>query len=56
MAFPSPEGDTAVPVRGNLRLNDDEVIWQAVLGGLGVSMLQPLLSERTSSLAVFKQY
>jgi DNA-binding transcriptional LysR family regulator len=37
--FRSPEGDVAVPVRGNLRVNDDEVIWQAVLGGLGVSIL-----------------
>jgi DNA-binding transcriptional LysR family regulator len=37
--FRSPEGDIAVPVRGNLRLNDDEVIWQAVLGGAGISML-----------------
>ena len=37
--FRSPGGDVAVPVRGNLRLNDDEVIWQAVLGGLGISIL-----------------
>jgi DNA-binding transcriptional LysR family regulator len=37
--FKSPEGDIAVQVRGNLRLNDDEVIWQAVLGGLGISIL-----------------
>ena len=37
--FRSSEGDMAVPVRGNLRLNDDEVIWQAVLGGAGISML-----------------
>lgn len=37
--FRSSEGDIAVPVRGNLRLNDDEVIWQAMLGGLGVSLL-----------------
>ena len=37
--FRSPEGDIAVPVRGNLRLNDDEVIWQAVLGGAGISIL-----------------
>ena len=38
--FRSPAGDNiAVPVRGNLRLNDDEAIWQAVLGGLGISML-----------------
>ena len=26
-------------VRGNLRLNDDEALWQAVLGGLGISLL-----------------
>jgi DNA-binding transcriptional LysR family regulator len=37
--FRSPEGEIAVPVRGNLRLNDDEVIWRAMLGGLGVSLL-----------------
>ena len=37
--FKSPEGDIAVPVHGNVRLNDDEVIWQAVRGGLGISML-----------------
>ena len=28
-----------MPVRGNLRLNDDEAIWQSVLGGLGISLL-----------------
>ena len=27
------------PVRGNLTLNDDEALWQAVLGGLGISLL-----------------
>jgi DNA-binding transcriptional LysR family regulator len=37
--FRAPDGDITVPVRGNLRLNDDEVIWQAVLGGLGISIL-----------------
>ena len=37
--FRGPEGQIDVPVRGNLRLNDDEAIWQAVLGGLGVSLL-----------------
>ena len=37
--FKSPEGDVVIPVRGNVRLNDDEVIWRAVLGGLGISML-----------------
>jgi len=37
--FTSAEGDISVPVQGNVRLNDDEVIWQAVRGGLGISML-----------------
>ena len=37
--FRSRDADVTVPVRGNLRLNDDEVIWQAVLGGLGISIL-----------------
>jgi DNA-binding transcriptional LysR family regulator len=37
--FRSRDGELAVPVRGNLRLNDDEVIWRAVLGGAGVSIL-----------------
>ena len=31
--------DIVVPVRGNLTLNDDEAIWQAALGGLGVALL-----------------
>jgi DNA-binding transcriptional LysR family regulator len=31
--------DIAVPVRGALRVNDDEVAWQAVRAGLGVSLL-----------------
>ena len=37
--FTSAQGEIVVPVRGNLRLNDDEAVWQAVLGGLGVSIL-----------------
>jgi DNA-binding transcriptional LysR family regulator len=37
--FRGPEGQMVVPVRGNLRLNDDEALWQAVLGGLGISLL-----------------
>jgi DNA-binding transcriptional LysR family regulator len=37
--FRSAEGEIAVPVRGNLRLNDDEVLWRAMLGGLGVALL-----------------
>jgi DNA-binding transcriptional LysR family regulator len=31
--------EIAVPVRGNLTLNDDEALWQAVLGGLGIAIL-----------------
>jgi DNA-binding transcriptional LysR family regulator len=34
-----PEGELAVPTSGNLRLNDDEALSQAVLGGLGVALL-----------------
>lgn len=37
--FRAAGADTAVPVRGNLMLNDDEALWQAVLGGLGISLL-----------------
>src|SRR6185436_7620363 len=37
--FRANNDDISVPVHGNLRLNDDEVVWQAVLGGLGVSLL-----------------
>jgi DNA-binding transcriptional LysR family regulator len=31
--------EVVVPVQGNLRLNDDEALWQAVLGGLGIALL-----------------
>lgn len=34
-----PDGDISVPIRGNLRLNDDEALSEAVLGGLGVALL-----------------
>lgn len=34
-----PDGDLAIPVSGNLRLNDDEALSQAVLGGLGIAVL-----------------
>ena len=34
-----PGGDIAVPIQGNLRLNDDEALSEAVLGGLGVALL-----------------
>ncbi|HZP89078.1 MAG TPA: LysR family transcriptional regulator [Burkholderiales bacterium] len=31
--------DIAVPIRGSLKVNDDEVAWQAVRAGLGLSLL-----------------
>lgn len=37
--FTGPEGDIAVPVSGRLRINDDEALSQAVLGGLGLALL-----------------
>jgi DNA-binding transcriptional LysR family regulator len=37
--FRAGDDEIVVPVRGNLRLNDDEALWQAVLGGLGISLL-----------------
>jgi DNA-binding transcriptional LysR family regulator len=37
--FRAGSDEIVVPVRGNLRLNDDEAIWQAVQGGLGISLL-----------------
>ena len=37
--FRAGDEEIVVPVRGNLRLNDDEALWQSVLGGLGISLL-----------------
>lgn len=37
--FTGPEGEIAVPVSGRLRINDDEALSQAVLGGLGLALL-----------------
>lgn len=34
-----PDGDISVPASGNLRLNDDEALSQAVLEGLGIALL-----------------
>ena len=34
-----PEGDISVPTTGNLRLNDDQALSEAVLAGLGVALL-----------------
>ena len=37
--FAGPEGDVSVPVTGPLHVDDDEALSQAVLGGLGISLL-----------------
>jgi len=37
--FRASGAQVVVPVTGNLTLNDDEALWQAVLGGLGISLL-----------------
>lgn len=37
--FKGPHGDISVPLSGDLRINDDEALSQAVLGGLGVALL-----------------
>lgn len=34
-----PEGGVSIPVSGSLRINDDEALSQAVLGGLGLALL-----------------
>ena len=41
-----PGGDIAVPISGNLRLNDDEALSAAVLGGLGVALLPTFIIGR----------
>ena len=37
--FRSENGEAVVAVKGNLTLNDDEALWQATLGGLGIALL-----------------
>ena len=37
--FTGPDGEIAVPIFGRLRINDDEALSQAVLGGLGLALL-----------------
>ena len=37
--FTSRRGPISVPLSGNLRINDDEALSQAVLGGLGIALL-----------------
>ena len=41
-----PAGDITVPISGNLRLNDDEALTAAVLGGLGIALLPTFLIGR----------
>jgi DNA-binding transcriptional LysR family regulator len=38
-----PDGEITVPVAGSLRIDDDEALSQAVLGGLGVALLPTFL-------------
>ena len=47
--FRAGDEEIVVPVRGNLRLNDDEALWQSVLGGLGISLLPTFIVGRTSN-------
>jgi DNA-binding transcriptional LysR family regulator len=44
--FRAADGETVVPVHGNLTLNDDEALSQAVLGGLGISLLPTFIVGR----------
>lgn len=37
--FIGPAGEISVPVSGTLRINDDDALSQAVLGGLGIALL-----------------
>ena len=39
-----PDGEVSVPVSGNLRINDDEAMSQAVLGGLGLALLPTFIA------------
>ncbi len=41
--FEGPDGEISVPVSGNLRMNDNEALWRAVLGGVGVALLPTFL-------------
>lgn len=41
-----PGGDAAIPVSGSLRINDDEALSQAVLGGLGLALLPTFIVGR----------
>jgi DNA-binding transcriptional LysR family regulator len=44
--FTGPGGDFSVATSGNLRLNDDEALSAAVLGGLGIALLPTFIIGR----------
>ena len=44
--FTGPQGDDLVPLSGDLRINDDEALSQAVLGGLGIALLPTFIIGR----------
>lgn len=41
-----PDGDIALPVSGTLRMNDDEALSQAVVGGVGLALLPTFIIGR----------
>lgn len=41
--FTGPAGEIAVPISGRLRINDDDALSHAVLGGLGLALLPTFL-------------
>ncbi len=41
--FAGPQGSISVPISGRLRINDDDALSQAVLGGLGLAILPTFL-------------
>ena len=44
--FQSTEGEIVVPVKGSLRIDDDDTLAQAVLSGLGIAMLPTFIIGR----------
>jgi DNA-binding transcriptional LysR family regulator len=58
--FVGPEGEISVPISGNLRINDNEALWQAARGGLGIAFLPTYIVgedlQRGVLQAVLTQY
>jgi DNA-binding transcriptional LysR family regulator len=44
--FQSARGEIVVPVKGSLRIDDDDTLAQAVLSGLGIAMLPTFIIGR----------